>query len=354
MNSNKGFAVSTVLYALLIVFLMFTLVLIASYNASSDILSSATSDLTENNSFTVRQVKPADNVCGENGWNWYKTNTILQVKAPQGTFYWPKDWYNYDSEKGLIGNPIKDDYTYNGLKAECLLDNGKYGSCKGLTLTNITNLLPYDGSVTKRFRRDELNQLYNFLKKAHDYTGDFLEYSYFDSKLNSYLCTVESIATHIITCSADGVTYTHDEFIKMYNPIYQCRNVKNISYSVTSSGTQKYSKGIECTILKPDDMKITYAVDNENNDIKTNVFLYLQDIGGFEDNHGYTNLIMNPQSYNNIVIDESTQSKNNNYFNVYKLSEMLNGMNDFSVKFTNNLTNNKEDKFIFLSDLCDR
>lgn len=372
MNSNKGFAVSTVLYALLIVFLMFTLVLIASYNASSDILSSATSDLTENNSFTVRQVKPAGNVCGENGWDWYKTNTILQVKAPQGTFYWPKDWYNYDSEKGLIGNPINDDYTYNGLKAECLLDNGKYGSCNGLTLTNITNLLPYDGSATKKFKRDELEYLFKLLdtikvsvknnsfgtKKYNSLYGvkNFKDIIYSDNlercdcNLNDGMVCYDSEKNNVD--EKDNISYYfYDEFKEKCKPKYKCSIRTDVKYCTKTLFNEKCESSgtaIECTakidLSHTTETKFLYGIDENGKELYANSFIYVLN------NQNNTeidavNFITNPSEYK--IYYENQDEKN--YFNVSKLKKALD-YGTLSVRFSNQLNNNSRE--ISLSNYC--
>ena len=361
MNSNKGFAVSTVLYALLIVFLMFTLVLIASYNASSDVLSSATSDLTENNSFTftVKQVKPSDKLCGENGWDWYNTNTILQVKAQQGTFYWPKDWYNYDNENGLIGKPINNEFTYNGLKAECLLNNGEYGSCEGLSLKSVNNFMTYDGSETKRFKRDELKYIYNLLSKINTSFGPNNDYPdvIYDQNLRVYYCNLNT--SFNIRCYNDSEhSYSYKEFKEKYNPKYRCFLKSNVKYCGSNSvfkTCKDYGKAIECTakmtISDSVDTNFSYGINEYGKELKGNRFIYVSDesTGVNFNQKDKFNFFVNPvdsSGYTYIYDKENHE----NYFNVNKLKDTLD-YGGFFVRFSNKL-NNKTQREIILSNFC--
>ena len=110
MLNNKGFAVSSVLYTLLIAFLLFLGAALAQFSASSSLIGKANDDLVNGTSFEAMQVKPSG-AC-ENGNKWYQysdgktdvktSNTIVRIKSKYGTMYWPKDfkgsnfWVNYD------------------------------------------------------------------------------------------------------------------------------------------------------------------------------------------------------------------------------------------------------------------
>lgn len=99
MLNNKGFAVSSVLYTLLIAFLLFLGAALAQFSASSSLIGKANDDLVNGTSFEALQVKP-NGACkdGNNGNSWYKdsdgkiSNTIVRIKSKYGTMYWPKDF----------------------------------------------------------------------------------------------------------------------------------------------------------------------------------------------------------------------------------------------------------------------
>lgn len=100
MLNNKGFAVSSVLYTLLIAFLLFLGAALAQFSASSSLIGKANDDLVNGTSFEALQVKPSG-AC-ENGNKWYQysdgktdvktSNTIVRIKSKYGTMYWPKDF----------------------------------------------------------------------------------------------------------------------------------------------------------------------------------------------------------------------------------------------------------------------
>lgn len=99
MLNNKGFAVSSVLYTLLIAFLLFLGAALAQFSASSSLIGKANDDLVNGTSFEALQVKP-NGACkdGNNGNSWYEdsdgkiSNTIVRIKSKYGTMYWPKDF----------------------------------------------------------------------------------------------------------------------------------------------------------------------------------------------------------------------------------------------------------------------
>lgn len=115
MLNNKGFAVSSVLYTLLIAFLLFLGAALAQFSASSSLIGKANDDLVNGTSFEAMQIKP-NGACkdGNNGNSWYKdsdgkiSNTIVRIKSKYGTMYWPKDfkgsnfWVNDDGNVSAI------------------------------------------------------------------------------------------------------------------------------------------------------------------------------------------------------------------------------------------------------------
>ena len=156
MLNNKGFAVSSVLYTLLIAFLMFLGALLAQFSSSINIIGKANNDIINETNFIAEQVRFAEDEthkCGEH-YKWYQTyennklknsGTIVRIKSKYGTMYWPKDFVaenepnikievdnNQFIESGLLNGNIKVDYdpsTYDK-------DKGFYGK---LTFTDIIN-----------------------------------------------------------------------------------------------------------------------------------------------------------------------------------------------------------------------
>lgn len=111
MLNNKGFAVSSVLYTLLIAFLLFLGAALAQFSASSSLIGKANDDLVNGTSFEAMQVKP--NGACENNKKWYQdvdgntSSTIVRIKSKYGTMYWPKDFTNEDnSQTKIIGNEV--------------------------------------------------------------------------------------------------------------------------------------------------------------------------------------------------------------------------------------------------------
>ena len=110
MLNNKGFAVSSVLYTLLIAFLLFLGAALAQFSASSSLIGKANDDLVNGTSFEALQVKPSG-AC-DNDKSWYQdsdgiSDTIVRIKSKYGTMYWPKDFKNEDnSQTKIIENEV--------------------------------------------------------------------------------------------------------------------------------------------------------------------------------------------------------------------------------------------------------
>ncbi len=116
MLNNKGFAVSSVLYTLLIAFLLFLGAALAQFSASSSLIGKANDDLVNGTSFEALQVKPSGACDSGNKWYQYSdgktdvktSNTIVRIKSKYGTMYWPKDfkgsnfWVNDDGSVSAI------------------------------------------------------------------------------------------------------------------------------------------------------------------------------------------------------------------------------------------------------------
>lgn len=108
MLNNKGFAVSSVLYTLLIAFLLFLGAALAQFSASSSLIGKANDDLVNGTSFEAMQIKP--NGACDNGKSWYQdsdgniSDTIVRIKSKYGTIYWPKDFKESNFQVNDDGN----------------------------------------------------------------------------------------------------------------------------------------------------------------------------------------------------------------------------------------------------------
>lgn len=135
MLNNKGFAVSTVLYTLLIAFLMFLGAALAQFSSSSSLIGKANDDLVNGTKFEVTQVRPVgEGVCGVN-YNWYDKNTIVKIKSRYGTMYWPKDFV---SETGYENGVLLDESIKNkNIEVTCFNGDGvEILGCRGMDLKN--------------------------------------------------------------------------------------------------------------------------------------------------------------------------------------------------------------------------
>lgn len=139
MLDNKGFAVSSVLYTLLISFLMFLGATLAIFSSSSTLIGKANDDLINGTQFKVTQVKPVlEGTCGSD-YQWYESNIVVQVKSRYGTKYWPKDFAgnnisvnNTDLTSGLSSGKIS--VSYNSSP-----DDVEYENFGELTFTDEAN-----------------------------------------------------------------------------------------------------------------------------------------------------------------------------------------------------------------------
>lgn len=122
MLNNKGFAVSSVLYTLLIAFLLFLGAALAQFSASSSLIGKANDDLVNGSSFEAIQIKP--NGACKDGNEWYQdsdgktSNTIVRIKTRYGTKYWPKDFETSEHKPANLsddGNMDEGEYkSYDG------------------------------------------------------------------------------------------------------------------------------------------------------------------------------------------------------------------------------------------------
>lgn len=90
--NNKGFAISAILYALLISFLLFLLVALNMFSASTNILNASNDDIVNGKSLYANQVIPT--ISGSTCSNWfdYGSDNKVKVYSRYGVKYFPRDF----------------------------------------------------------------------------------------------------------------------------------------------------------------------------------------------------------------------------------------------------------------------
>lgn len=157
MNNNKGFIVSSILYTLLVAFLLFLSVLLASLASSTSTIGNSNNDLINNAKFEAKQVRlmPKDGYkCIQHYknnpdgtvtpfpktdskqyyWNEYSKDAseniilaehkgiIVKINSRYGTMYWPKDFKSSDPKTENINRE------YKNIKVSCKSSGGP-GPC---------------------------------------------------------------------------------------------------------------------------------------------------------------------------------------------------------------------------------
>lgn len=99
MLNNKGLVITTALYSLLVAFLLFLGITLATFASSANQLGKANSDLTDGKRLSGSQIKLESNKSS----NWYlfkasdddddddANQNLAVVNSRYGTVYWPKD-----------------------------------------------------------------------------------------------------------------------------------------------------------------------------------------------------------------------------------------------------------------------
>ena len=114
--NNKGFAVSAVLYTLLIAFLMFLGVTLAQFSSSITLINNANKDLVDGQvKLSATPITAYDT--DENGQpsESARPDIKVQIKSKYGTMYWPKDFIgaSCDSDNNKTYKNIKIEYIYD-------------------------------------------------------------------------------------------------------------------------------------------------------------------------------------------------------------------------------------------------
>lgn len=118
MLNNKGFAVSTILYTLLIAFLLFLGATLAMFSSSNSIISNANDDLINGIELNPQQVKPVSTDSDGNDncvpvttqplpddkYYWYQVenNILVRITSRYGVMYWPRDFGGSVNENGIL------------------------------------------------------------------------------------------------------------------------------------------------------------------------------------------------------------------------------------------------------------
>ena len=147
MLNNKGFAVTTVLYTLLIAFLMFLGAALAQFSSSSSLIGKANDDLINGTKLDAKLVKVKDG----NADNWNELGIIVKINSRYGTMYWPKDFCNNDN--GTL-KYCKDN---NNIKVTCIVDENRY-ICDDIVINDLDGIEVTD-AITE-YSLDRL-QLFN-------------------------------------------------------------------------------------------------------------------------------------------------------------------------------------------------
>ena len=126
MLNNKGFAISSVLYLLLVSFLMFLAITLAQFSASSAVIGRANDDLVDGKDLKVDVVDITS--MGYDSSNWFTCPTLLRIKSARGTMYWPRDFGVTVDNAGNISNGKE----YKKIQVNC----ASYKNCNGFNLTD--------------------------------------------------------------------------------------------------------------------------------------------------------------------------------------------------------------------------
>ncbi len=145
MPNNKGFAISSVLYLLLVAFLMFLMLMLAQFTSSTSIIGKANDDLVNGSKFEAMQIKDSNKRCIKVGNSkqandiyWYESGNgelLVRIKSRYGTMYWPKDFgLELKQDGGRYFFSGEDFKITRNIKVECLNSTGGVISCNNYFL----------------------------------------------------------------------------------------------------------------------------------------------------------------------------------------------------------------------------
>ena len=126
MKKNKGFVVSTILYSILIAFLIVLGVTLYIFSSATTMVGSATDDLVNATNLSITPIIVND---GEN-----RRNDILAViTSKYGDYYWPKD-FNMSVNEDSIS---EESSGYIQFVVKCSDDNASYANCKNFSISEL-------------------------------------------------------------------------------------------------------------------------------------------------------------------------------------------------------------------------
>ena len=118
--NNRGFAVSTILYTILICFMLFLGAAMAMFSASNSLSSSANDELINGTELSATSVTSEED-----------TNIKIKISSKYGIVYWPRDFENTSTPyKNIKANSISPNSdvsfkdTISGDTKDCTYDRG--------------------------------------------------------------------------------------------------------------------------------------------------------------------------------------------------------------------------------------
>lgn len=157
--NNKGFAVSAVLYTLLIAFLLFLAAALAMFSSSNSLISNANSDIVNGNPFSAVLV-PIDRdkliklpISGGTDQDSWGSGKVVQVKSKYGVKYWPNNF-------ALVYNS-KTYYKWEIISIDTNVISFKYnddGTINEVT-NNINELIFIDGNLNVKYTYQAANNI---------------------------------------------------------------------------------------------------------------------------------------------------------------------------------------------------
>lgn len=116
--NNKGFAVSAVLYTLLIAFLLFLAAALAMFSSSNSLISNANSDIVNGNPFSasIVNIQTSNKKTYKINSGVWGENRSVRIKSRYGIKYWPNDFafnnegYSWEQKTANNNDVFKDGY----------------------------------------------------------------------------------------------------------------------------------------------------------------------------------------------------------------------------------------------------
>lgn len=136
--NNKGFAVSAVLYTLLIAFLLFLGAALAMFSSSNSIIGNANNDIVNGNGFSAKAffLSPKKNETEEDTGTEGK-KLVVQIKSRYGIKLVPNDFDLYlKNKKAFSWNLVRLNLTSSEPEIEISYIEDKGDTAKGLKLCN--------------------------------------------------------------------------------------------------------------------------------------------------------------------------------------------------------------------------